>query len=44
MVRKPEIWVVNVDSMASASKIARAVKFNYASQQLLNVIKQNDHC
>ena len=42
-LRKPEIGVVNADSVASASKIAQAVKFNYASQQLLNVIKQNYH-
>ena len=43
MLRKAEIGVVDVDSGASASKIAQAVKFDYASQQLLNVIKQNDH-
>ena len=42
-LRKLEIGVVNVDSLASASKIAQAIKFNCTSQQLLNVIKQNDH-
>ena len=39
-VRKLDIGVVSVDSMASVSKIARAIKINYTSQQLLNVIKK----
>ena len=40
-LRNPGIWVVNVDSVASASKIAQGIKFNYTSQQLLKAIKHN---
>ena len=36
-LRKPEIGVVNVDSVASASKHAQAIKFNYNTA----VIKSN---
>ena len=43
-VKKAGNWGVNVDSVASATKFAEAIKFNYTSLQSNKIDRYNKHC